>query len=73
VSLRVGNDASTASSHQAGFGLLDRYSREVAPVAGHTVVEEFDFVVLSSTPTGAQPLIVDFGGTELTIATLEVH
>ncbi len=73
VSLRVGKRTGTAASHQVGFGLLDRYNREIRPLAGHTVVEEFDFVVLASTGHGEQPLIINVGGTDLTIATLEVE
>jgi hypothetical protein len=73
VSLRVGTDRGTAAAHQVGFGLLERYNRDVQAVAGHTVVEEFDFVVLASTEPGEQPLIISVGGNDLTIANLKVE
>jgi hypothetical protein len=76
VTLSVGNEDAPSATHQVGFGLLDRYEREVAHVIGHTLIEEFDLVVLTSTPKGEQPLTIRIGppdGDPTTITTLEVE
>ena len=44
--------------HELGFGNLERYQRELGPVPDGIVVEEYDLVVLSSTPAGRQTLRV---------------
>lgn len=61
---------------QAGSGLVERYDREVASVRGHTVVEEFELVVLASTAKGLQPLVIrqsPTSGDAIIIATIEVE
>ncbi|MEO6398509.1 MAG: hypothetical protein ABIP13_08580, partial [Tepidiformaceae bacterium] len=74
VTLGVGDGDAPTTTHQVGFGLLDRYTREVGVIEGKTIVEEFDLVVLSSSPVGPQPLVARIGaganGTSVTIATL---
>jgi hypothetical protein len=77
VTLSIGAGDGPTTTHQVGFGLLDRYSREVESIQGKTIVEEFDLVVLSSTPAGRQPLVARIGGgangTAITTATLTVE
>ena len=77
VTLAVGDaDDAPSATHQVGFGLAQRYDREVGRVVGHTLVEDFDLVVLKGTPKGEQPLTVRIGPAgedRLTIAMLEVE
>ncbi|KAA0226623.1 hypothetical protein EDM76_12790 [bacterium] len=77
IILQVGEgDDSPIARRQPGAGLVERYDREVAPVRGHTVVEEFELVILSSTPRGVQPLTIrsaEEGATPLTVANLKVE
>jgi len=71
-SLQLGSTDEPAFEAEAGFGLWDRYSREVEPLLGRTVVDTFELVVLSSAPTGTQPLLLTLDGTTVQIAELEV-
>ncbi len=73
VTMAVGEDAAASHTHLAGFGLFERYDQQVAPISGKLLVEEFDFVVLSSTSRGSHPLTIQGNGTPITIATIEVH
>ena len=70
--LRVGDEGQPQLLQDPGFGLAERYDREVAPLAGKTIVDEFEFVVLSSTPRGDQDLVLTVDGNSVVITTLEV-
>ncbi|MFQ5381076.1 MAG: hypothetical protein ACE5EF_05580, partial [Dehalococcoidia bacterium] len=71
-SLQLGGTDAPALAAEPGFGLWERYSLEVEPLEGQLVVDAFQLVVLSSTPTGTQPLLLTLDGTTLQIAELEV-
>lgn len=67
--------------HTLGFGLVQRYQREGALLLGSVIVEDYDLVVMSSTPEGEHTLRLgarDYGplgsGTEtvLELATIRV-
>lgn len=77
IIIAVGDDDDAPiARRQPGSGLVERYDREVAPVRGHTVVEEFELVVLSSTGTGVHPLTIRSAAPDaeaVTVALLNVE
>lgn len=69
-SLRLGNERAAWFNGRSGFGLLEA----LPGVPGSRMyADDFDFVVLRSTPRGAQPLVVNIGGIDAVVATLEVR
>jgi hypothetical protein len=51
-------------THDLGFGNLDRYQREVGPILGQTIVEEYSIVIPSTIPEGEYPLTVSIQSVE---------
>ena len=62
----------TLETHELGFGNLDRYRREVGPILGQTIVEDYSIVIPSTIPEGEYPFTVSIQGEENNVVIGEI-
>ncbi|MBN1149274.1 MAG: DUF2723 domain-containing protein [Anaerolineales bacterium] len=52
----------TLEQHEVGFGLLERYAKEIGLPEDAVILERYDLVIPSTTPTGEWPLALSRAG-----------